>query len=106
MYRLALAVGDPCPEEPGGLADRVTVWQLRRWAEYAEVEPWGESRADFRAGIIASTVANVNRGRGVRPFKPGDFMPRFEPRPPQTPQQMRAIFAAAARAWLAANGGK
>ena len=106
MYRLALAVGDATPEQDGGLADRIDLWQLRRWAEYAEVEPWGETRADLRAGIVAATIANVNRGKGARSFKPGDFMPNFEPRKPQTLKQMRNIFCAFAQAHNAAQRGK
>lgn len=34
-------------------------------------------RADLRAGIIASTIANVFRGKGGA-FKPQDFMPSQE----------------------------
>ncbi len=30
-------------------------------------------------GIIASTVANVNRAKDKKPYKPQDFMPSFEP---------------------------
>lgn len=49
---------------------------------YARLEPFGEERADLRAGIIASTVANVHRSRKQRPMKPSDFMPKFDYRPP------------------------
>jgi predicted transcriptional regulator len=34
--------------------------------------------SDFRAGIIASTIANVNRGKRKKPYKPADFMPKEE----------------------------
>jgi len=37
---------------------------------------WG----DFRAGIIASTIANVNRGKKKKAFKPVDFMPKEDDR--------------------------
>jgi len=53
---------------------------LREWAEYAAVEPFGDGRADIRAAIIASTVANCaprsKKGRR-KPFKIEDFMPKF-----------------------------
>jgi hypothetical protein len=63
------------------LLSRTTVREREEWAAYFDVEPWGEERADLRAGIIASTVANVNRGRR-KPFKPSDFMPEFtKPKP-------------------------
>ena len=53
--------------------------QLSEWMAYAQLEPWGEERADLRAGIIASTQANSMRGKKGKPFKPQDFMPRYEP---------------------------
>lgn len=52
--------------------------QLKLWMEYAELEPFGEERADLRAGIVASMIANVNRDpRKGKPFQPSDFMPKF-----------------------------
>ena len=53
--------------------------QLAEWIAYYQVEPWGEERADLRAGIVASTIANVNRSpKRTKPYTPHDFMPRFE----------------------------
>lgn len=57
---------------------RVSSREFTDWQAFAELEPFGEERADLRAGIIASTLANVNRGRGTRAFKPSDFMPKFD----------------------------
>jgi inner membrane protein involved in colicin E2 resistance len=48
---------------------------LTEWEIYAAIEPWGEERADLRAGIIASVIANVNRGKGQKAFTPQMFMP-------------------------------
>lgn len=44
---------------------------------YHQLEPWGEERADLRAGIIASTLANINRDpkRHPEPYGATDFMP-------------------------------
>ena len=42
------------------------------------LEPWGELRADFRAGEICATVANYAgkvRSDQAPPAGPGDFMP-------------------------------
>lgn len=40
------------------------------------LEPFGEDRADLRAGIISSTIANVNRDpKKSQPFAAKDFMP-------------------------------
>ena len=49
--------------------------ELTEWMAYAKLEPFGDLRADLRAGIVASTVANAQRGRKRRPLKPEDFMP-------------------------------
>ena len=51
---------------------------LSEWMAYDRLEPWGEERADLRAGIIAATIANSMRGKKGKPFKPADFMPKFE----------------------------
>ncbi len=39
------------------------------------IDPWDESRADLRAGIVASVIANVNRGKKTKAFTARDFMP-------------------------------
>jgi hypothetical protein len=35
-------------------------------------------RADMHAAIVASVIANVNRGKGQKAFTPEDFMPRWD----------------------------
>lgn len=73
---------------------------LSEWMAYARLEPWGEDRADLRAGIIASTMANSMRGKKGKPFKPQDFMPKFEP---EDEEATAAMLMAKMRAAL---GGK
>lgn len=63
------------------------------WMAFYQIEPFGEERADLRAGVIASTIANANRDPKTRskPFTPSEFMPTFdvededdlEPLPPE-----------------------
>jgi len=48
--------------------------EYRSWLEFYEVEPFGDFRADLRAGVIASTVTRMLGAKGARP-KPLDFMP-------------------------------
>lgn len=57
-------LGETCSAQEFGL------WQ----ALYAD-DPWGPARAELVGGVIASTIANVNRGKDTEPFKPLDFMP-------------------------------
>tara|TARA_R110002096_G_scaffold187982_3_gene367724 strand:+ start:2855 stop:3115 length:261 start_codon:yes stop_codon:yes gene_type:complete len=50
----------------------------RTLAEYMALEfidPHGPLRGDIQAGIVASTIANVNRGKGVAAFTVQDFLP-------------------------------
>jgi hypothetical protein len=58
---------------------------------YYEMEPFGEERADLRSGIVASTVANAHRDakRRRKPFRPLDFMPRFDG--PKRPKGVESI---------------
>ena len=52
---------------------------------YYSLEPWGPERADLNAGIIASTIANVNRNpKKSAPLTAAQFMPKYgapEPEP-------------------------
>ncbi|MFA5162089.1 MAG: DUF4035 domain-containing protein [Elusimicrobiales bacterium] len=61
----------------GELLGRISSRELTEWQAYYGIEPFGEERADLRAGIIAATGANVFRGKGIKPYKPQDFMPKF-----------------------------
>ncbi len=70
-----------------GMPDRI----FAGWMTYANVEPFGEERADLRAGIVASVVANaMGRKKGQKPFEPKQFMPRFEPKRKKTPDELFA----------------
>lgn len=79
-YRLALALGQPNPE---AMLATMPYRIFTEWMRYAQVEPFGEERADMRAGIIASTTANsiialinsLSKSKLRRTFKPIDFMP-------------------------------
>jgi hypothetical protein len=74
--------------------------QFAEWMAYSRLEPWGEERDDLRMAIIASTIANVNRGKNTQAFKPQDFMPSFEP---ETEEQ--AAERLIAKAMKALGGG-
>lgn len=60
---------------------------------YYNLEPFGEERGDLRSGIVASTIANANRDtrKQRKPFKPEDFMPKFETAEPKTAPQILSI---------------
>jgi hypothetical protein len=74
------------------------------WMLYAQLELFGEERADLRAGIVAATVANVHRGKDDKALTPQDFMPRFEEQPePKAPDWERMLHMV--EMWNAALGG-
>lgn len=74
--------------------------QFSEWMAYARLEPFGEERADLRAGIVASVIANVNRGKKQKPYTPQHFMPDFEP---ESEEQVAARMLTAAMAALGGN---
>lgn len=50
---------------------------LTEWMLFYGLEPFGERRADLRAGIIAATVANASRSKRRRPYHAEQFMPKL-----------------------------
>ena len=53
---------------------------------YDRINPFGESRADYRAAIIASTVASAHLGSNL---PPSDFMPDFSGEEKPSPQEQK-----------------
>lgn len=74
-FRLALALG--C-EDPDALRARLTSRAWARWIAYFQVEPFGELRADFRAGYAMALQANLHRSEKVAAYEPADFFPSLE----------------------------
>lgn len=75
----------------------MTSAQVTEWMAFYALEHLGEEadfRADLRAGIVAATVANANRGKNQRAVTPEELMPRFGPRydsPEEIHRQMLAL---------------
>lgn len=67
--------------------------QIAEWMAYYSIEPFGEHAAFWRAGQIAATIANANRTKRTRAYKPEDFMPSEPKTTPvvQTPEEMAAV---------------
>jgi hypothetical protein len=78
-----------------------------RWAEFQALETrWAErqKRDDYRAGIVAATLANIYLKRGAAPFGPGDFFPSLkEPEPELTEEQQIESFKALMAGWPGAT---
>ena len=61
---------------------------------YAELEPFGDMRADYRTASIVQMLYNINRGKGQKALELKDFLLAFgeqEPQQKQTPEQQFAL---------------
>lgn len=83
------------------LLRRISSREISEWMEFYKVEPFGMDAEYLGHAITATTVANVNRGKGQKAYKPQDFMPKFGTEE-QTPEEMLQFAAM----YTAALGGK
>jgi len=63
------------------LLNRIDSRELSEWQAFFSIEPMPEQRADYRSGVIASVIANTNRGKNAKPFEPKDFIPDYDKEP-------------------------
>lgn len=88
------------------LLARIDSRELSEWGAYYRLEPWGTEVDDYRSGVVASTIANVNRDPKQRrqPFVPEDFVPKREQpkKEEQSPDDIRRIV----EMWHVALGGR
>jgi len=84
------------------MLSRISSRELTEWMIFFSREPFG-TEADFLGhGIVASTIANVNRKKGSKAMKPDDFMPKFEKPKQQSTDEMINI----AKVFTIALGGE
>jgi hypothetical protein len=84
-FRLALALGH---SRPDALLRSLTAKEFLEWQAFYSDDPFGDQRADLRAGIVCSTMNNRWRGKNETPAQPIDFMP-FRRQQEQTPEEMQ-----------------
>lgn len=91
-FRLALKLGRTVDE----LQRSMSSAEFGEWIAYYSIEPFGDRMEDLRAGVVASVVANVNRGKDTPAFAPLDFVPWAQepakPAGPPPPEAMAAVF--------------
>lgn len=68
--------------------------ELSEWQAYYNIEPFGEIRADLRAGTIASPLVNMWAGKKGRKTKPSDWIMDFGELAKQDPEAMKAMLQA------------
>jgi hypothetical protein len=52
--------------------------QFTEWTAFSRVRPFGAMREDYRAGLSAAAIINVNRGRDSELIRPLDFFDEYE----------------------------
>ena len=60
------------------MAEQIPSTVFNEWMAFFSLEPFGNETENWRTGVVASTIANVNRNpkRKPDPYKPKDFMPK------------------------------
>ncbi len=84
------------------LLSRMSSYEMMEWQEFAAIEPFGDYRADIRAGILASTAVNLHRPRN--PLSPLDFVPDYWKRPETVEDQITRDLEVIRSATLAMGG--
>jgi len=67
------------------LLARIDSRELAEWIAFNSTDPIDQRwRTDLAGGVVASTIANVNRTKSSKTFTPSDFMPMHQkPEPEQ-----------------------
>jgi hypothetical protein len=55
----------------------LTAKQFREWEQYAELEPFDETRQDYRIASVVATLANLYRGKNQKALTLDDCVVRF-----------------------------
>ena len=73
---------------PGELEAELTSAEFAEFMADHRMGPWGETRGDIQAAVVASTIANVNRGPKTAAFELSDFIPKYGARDEAPPTEM------------------
>lgn len=85
---MTLAIGGCTVAE---LKARMTAREFQAWKAFYLVEPFGNTREDHRAGIIAATIANTFKKKSATRYKPADFFPEYKPRRQDWQEQLQIV---------------
>jgi hypothetical protein len=59
------------------MLEEISAEQYLNWLSYYEISPWGYEIENYRSGIIASAIMNVNRSKkSDKLFTLDDFFPK------------------------------
>jgi len=60
------------------MLEKVPSRLVLEWMAFSRIEPFGSEAEFLGHAIVAATVANANRGKNTKPYKPDAFMPQFD----------------------------
>jgi hypothetical protein len=58
--------------------ESISSLEFSEWMAFARLQPFGESRMDYRFAMLAALVANLWTDSRKKRWTPDDFMPDFE----------------------------
>lgn len=91
------------------IARGLTAKKFFEWEAYAQLEPFDERRADYRAASIVTMLANLHRGKDQKAYSLEDFVLKFSEQAPkrkQTPEEQFKILQLWAAAFASAEAEK
>lgn len=56
----------------------ISSYQLSEWMAFFNLEPFGFESNMFGHGIVASTLVNIRKKKGVKAVTPQDFIPKIK----------------------------
>ena len=73
------------------LLRRISSRELSEWMAFGQLEPFGAEAGYIGHAITSKTVADVNRGKGQKPYEVTDFMPTVGNKKEQTVEEQIQI---------------
>ena len=78
------------------LNTRMSAREFSQWMDYSRDEPFGPTRDNLHAGMVAAMIYNANRGKNKRPLSAADFLlmserERMEQRTRKTMGAIKAV---------------
>jgi hypothetical protein len=64
----------------------LTAKQFTEWEHFAQLEPFDETRQDYRIASIVTMLANINRDPKKKGYELSDFVLKFDEVPPKKKQ--------------------
>jgi hypothetical protein len=87
-FRLAVKLGIPNVD---AMLRGLTARQFQEWQAYFRLEPFDETRADYRAAQIVQMLAAIHTRKGKTPPSIAELVLKWEADPPKAKQDWRQM---------------